>query len=97
MLTTLLDAGVTVGIAPGDAWQARNTRFEAAWAALEVGEERAVELVSANLDDLLGVWDGIAEEQRTCEWVAYEGGGVLDLASKPIAVVSPEKGVVDLF
>jgi hypothetical protein len=91
---------VTIGLGARDAWQVRNTRFEVAWAALEVGEERAMAMASTALEQLLGVWGADVEEGKMTasgDMVAYEGGRALDMGSKPVAVLSPERGLVDLI
>ncbi|KAH9921901.1 uncharacterized protein B0H18DRAFT_1086033 [Fomitopsis serialis] len=98
-LVTLMDAGVTVAVGIRDAWQAVNTRFETAWAALEsngrITKEQARALVSTNLEKLLGVQEWV--DQDGGDLVAYQGGGMFDLSSKPVAVVSSGRALVDLL
>jgi len=98
-LVRLMDAGITVAIGCRDAWQPANTRFDAAWAALEtngrVTRQKAQALVSTNLEKLLDVEGWVDEDGG--DLVAYEGGNVFDLASKPVAVASPRRSVVDIL
>ncbi|KJA29867.1 hypothetical protein HYPSUDRAFT_126636 [Hypholoma sublateritium FD-334 SS-4] len=97
-LVTLLSHGVVVGLGIRSAWEARNTRFDVKWAALEsngrISDEEAYTLVTDNLVDLLGI-RGIGDDMN--DLVAFEGGSMFDLASKPIAVISPVRGSVDFF
>ena len=119
-LVTLVEAGVTVALGVREAWQAANTRFDAAWvrrarlskhrahhadeprsqAALEsnnrISRADARALVSTNLERLLGVDEAVARRGGG-DLVAYRGGGPFELAGKPVAVVSPERGLVELF
>lgn len=96
-LVTLMDAGVTVAVGVRDAWQASNTRFDVAWAALEangrIDRRQAYALGSTNLETLLGVQDWIGDE---ADLVAFDGGSAFDLSSKVVAIVSPGRGLVEL-
>ncbi|KAI5891592.1 composite domain of metallo-dependent hydrolase [Schizophyllum commune H4-8] len=97
----LLEAGVTVGIGPqgisGDQlgeWAVRNLRFDTAWAALESGgritQTQALAMATTNIRQLLGV-------KGSGDLVATRGGGILDLESKVVGVLSSSRGVVDLL
>ncbi|KAH9853225.1 carbohydrate esterase family 9 protein [Lenzites betulinus] len=92
----LLEQGVTVGLGVRDADKALNTRFDAAWAALEAGstisKEEAIALVSTNVQKLLG----IERSPDEGEMVATLGGDLLEY-SKVVGVISPGRGVVDLW
>ncbi|KAJ7731104.1 hypothetical protein DFH07DRAFT_1065777 [Mycena maculata] len=91
-IATLVAHNVTVGIKIGDPAGARNTRFDAAWAALEsngaIGKAEALALVSTNLETLLGV------TSSNGDLVATKGGS--DFEGKVIAIISPSRGSVDL-
>jgi hypothetical protein len=50
--------------------------------------------VSTDLEKLLGL-RGIDEE--TSDLVACNGGNMFDLSSRVVAVISPGRGLVDLF
>ncbi|KAF9449461.1 hypothetical protein P691DRAFT_853918 [Macrolepiota fuliginosa MF-IS2] len=96
----LLDAGVNVGIGVVDSFAARNTRFEAAWLALnsfgEIGRWRALALITINLERALGAgkhrWGLVPSEL-----VAYEGGDWMGFESKVVGVFSNEQGTAELF
>ncbi|KAI5118175.1 hypothetical protein M0805_008416 [Coniferiporia weirii] len=96
-ISLLLAHNVTVGIGIKDGWSARNTRFDAAWAALEVAGDitktQALALASSNLEKLLG----LDVEAELSDLVATEAGDMFDFESKIIGVVSPRRGAVDLF
>ncbi|EPT00762.1 hypothetical protein FOMPIDRAFT_1121854 [Fomitopsis schrenkii] len=98
-LTVLLNAGVTVAIGCRDAWQPVNARFDVAWAALEtngrITREKAQALVTTNLEKLLDIQGWMDEDGG--DLVAYERGNVFDITSKPVAVASPRRGLVDVF
>lgn len=67
-------------------------------AALEsngrITDEEAYALVTDNLVDLLGI-RGIGDDMS--DLVAFEGGSMFDLISKPIAVISSVRESVDFF
>ncbi|KAI0367346.1 composite domain of metallo-dependent hydrolase [Pilatotrama ljubarskyi] len=92
----LLEHGITVGLGVPDADKTLNTRFDAAWAALEangtISKAQAIALVSTNVEKLLGIERGDAEG----DLVVTYGGGLLDY-TKVVAIVSPRRGVVDLL
>jgi hypothetical protein len=109
----LLEHGVTVGLGVRNAWEARNSGFDIQWvspqilhwaaltngfqAILEsnsrISERKAYALVSSDLEKLLGVRN-VGED---ADLVAYEGGGLFDLSSKVVGIISPRREVVDLF
>ncbi|PIL26899.1 hypothetical protein GSI_10037 [Ganoderma sinense ZZ0214-1] len=95
-VVTLLEHGVTVGLGTVDSDKARNTRFDAGWAALEAGgtisKAQAIALVSTNVEKLLG----IERDAGETELVATSGGDLLGFG-KVVAVISPVRGVVDVF
>ncbi|KAF8684214.1 Carbohydrate esterase family 9 protein [Rhizoctonia solani] len=97
LITKLLKANVTVGLGVVEAWEARNTRFDIGWAALEsdgdINKQDALALGTTNLQKLLG----LEGSELLGDLVAYHGGDCFDLASRPVAVVSGARGTVDLF
>ena len=94
--TTLLKHNVTVGFGIEEAWQGRNQRFELAWAAINAGGlisyEEAINIGSTNLERLLGL-----EVKSQGDLVAYRGGGMFEMTSKVIAVISESRGHIDLL
>ncbi|THG92619.1 hypothetical protein EW026_g8341, partial [Hermanssonia centrifuga] len=86
---------VSVALGVPGAWEARNTRFDLGWIALEAGDsvskKEVLALASVNLQQLLGV------HSFETDLVASKGGDLLDFDSKVVAVISPRRGVVDLF
>ena len=68
-------------------------------AALEtngrVTRQKAQALVSTNLEKLLDIEGWVDEDGG--DLVAYEGGNVFQLTSKPVAVASPRRGLVDVL
>ncbi|KAL5518561.1 hypothetical protein ACEPAH_244 [Sanghuangporus vaninii] len=96
-ISLLLAHNVTVGIGIEEAWSARNTRFDVAWAALEASGEisktQALALASTNLEKLLG----LDVDPEWSDLVATERGDLFDFESKVVGVIAPRKGVVDLF
>ncbi|QRW21792.1 carbohydrate esterase family 9 protein [Rhizoctonia solani] len=97
LITKLLKANVTVGLGVVEAWEARNTRFDIGWAALEsdgdINKQDALALGTTNLQKLLG----LEGSELLGDLIAYHGGDCFDLASRPVAVVSAARGTVDLF
>ncbi|WVQ81918.1 hypothetical protein IAT38_004045 [Cryptococcus sp. DSM 104549] len=97
----LASHGVTVGLGITEEWQARNTRYDAAWVYANSPEvftkSSALSLVSDNLEELLGLNDdgkGLKAEEKG--WVAYEGE-VFGFGGRVRAVRGVAKGEVDLF
>ncbi|KAJ7251954.1 hypothetical protein C8J57DRAFT_1187793 [Mycena rebaudengoi] len=96
-VTTLLEHGVNVALGVKSDYDVRNARFEIGWAALDsagiIDQATAIALSTTNLEKALGLnRDGLVEEL-----VAYYGGGILDLESKVIGVVSATREIVELF
>ncbi|KAG8920012.1 hypothetical protein FRC01_000977 [Tulasnella sp. 417] len=93
-ISVLLRHGVTVGLGIFKGWEARNTRFEAAWAALQtprdISKEDALALASSNLEKIFGL-------PRSEDFVAYKGGDMFDLESKVVAVMSKRRARTELF
>jgi len=58
-----------------------------------LSEEKALSLVTTNLEELLGV----RSSAESYDLVAYRGGDVLEFGSKAVAVVSPLREAVELF
>lgn len=87
-LSTLIKAGVRVGLKIEEAWMASNLLWDATRAALEtdglVGKGKIVELVSAGIDDVLGIDSGKEEEE---EFVVYDGNP-FEYGAKVLAVHS---------
>lgn len=59
-----------------------------------INKRQAYELVSTNLEKLLDLEGWIGDMG---DLVAYEGGSALDFTSKPIAVVSPARQLVEIL
>ncbi|KAJ7086055.1 hypothetical protein B0H15DRAFT_939618 [Mycena belliarum] len=101
----LASHNITVGLGPqgvsGEVmlttWAVRNLRFDMAWVALESGgsisKEDALAMASSNIERLLGVHSAGA----AAEFAVTRGGDLFSLDSKVVAMVSSERGVVDLF
>jgi len=96
-ITTLLAKNVTVAIGSHDNALTRNVLLQLAWAALDsgggIGKEDALALASTSLYDIFGI-DADAELD---DLVAYQGGDIFSFESKVAGIISPRKGVVDLF
>ncbi|KDQ21348.1 hypothetical protein BOTBODRAFT_99933 [Botryobasidium botryosum FD-172 SS1] len=92
----LLKHNVTVALGILEEWEARNTRFDIGWAALEasgrVDKQQALALASTNLEK---IFDIKAHGPR--ELVAYQGGDILDMQSKVVAVISARRAQVALL
>ena len=58
-----------------------------------MNKREAYALASTNLDKILG----IKHDSEDADLVAFEGGSMFDLSGKVAAVVSPHRGLVDLF
>lgn len=79
-------------------WEARNLPFDVAWASLDVNgslsKGEAIALGSVNVEKLLGA----TVEPQDADLVAREStGGDSLFEGKVIGVLSPRRGVVDLF
>ncbi|KAL7420676.1 hypothetical protein Q5752_004627 [Cryptotrichosporon argae] len=72
----LASRGVTVALGIVEEWQARNTRYDAAWAYASspdvFSKQDAIDLVSANVEELLGI-EPSAAAGADRSWVAFEG------------------------
>ncbi|GJJ09058.1 hypothetical protein Clacol_003280 [Clathrus columnatus] len=91
-LTVLLDHNVTVAIGVENGYEARHTRFDMAWAALESNDRidrvDAYAIASTNFEKIFGFT--ISPENR--EYVAWKGGDVFDMSSKAVAIFSSSRG-----
>ena len=87
---------MTVGFGIEETSAGRNQRFELAWAAINAGglisDEEAIAIGSTNLEKLLGL-----EVKEQGDLVAYRGGGMFEMTSKVVAVISESRGHVDLL
>ncbi|KAL7282640.1 hypothetical protein ACG7TL_004113 [Trametes sanguinea] len=97
-LATLMKHGVTVGLGSWEAEHVRATRFDVGLAILEsnnwINKRQAYELVSSNLEKLLDLEGWIGDYG---DLVAYEGGSALDFTSKPVAIASPARELVEIL
>lgn len=57
----------------------------------DMKEKDAYALASTNLEELLGI------RLRSKDLVVYKGGHAFELSSKPVAIISPERGFVDVL
>lgn len=93
-LMALLAKNVHVAIGVIDEFNARNTRFDIAWAALEsngtISKARAMQLATSDLDRALG-----AKSVR--DLVAYRGGSLFGFESKVVGVISLQRGIFEIF
>ncbi|KZP34593.1 carbohydrate esterase family 9 protein [Athelia psychrophila] len=96
MIAELIAFDVLVGVGVKHTSEARNTRFDLAWIAIEANDTISMEetfaLASVNLYKLLGV-----RVPDTIDLVATEGGNLLSLSGKPVAVISQRGGHVNLL
>lgn len=90
-----------VGLGIVEEWQARNTRYDAAWVYANSPEifskSSALALVSDNLEELLGLNDNtkaLREDEKA--WVAYEGD-LFGFEGRVRGVRGYAKDEVDLF
>jgi hypothetical protein len=90
-IAVLIKHNITVGLGVPEAWMARNTGFDLAWAGLESGTElthgQVTALATMNLEKLLGV-----EAEAQSDLVATVGGDLFEF-SKVAAVMIPNDGV----
>ncbi|GLB34476.1 putative carbohydrate esterase family 9 protein [Lyophyllum shimeji] len=93
-LTALLAKNVHVAIGVVDEYNARNARFDIAWAALEsngtISKTQAIRLATTYLNRALGA-------TSVPDLVAYRGGSLFDFESKIVGVVSLQRGIIELF
>ncbi|KAJ3507229.1 hypothetical protein NLJ89_g6423 [Agrocybe chaxingu] len=96
-VTTLVKAGVNVGIGVIDEASGRFTRFDVAWTALEangtISKSEAIALASTNLHKALGY----SPPQKTPDLVLYRGGDLFGFESKVVGVASARRGGVEMF
>ena len=98
----LASNGVKVGLGIAEEWQARNTRNDAAWEYASNPEvfskQQAIELVSTNLESLLGVKAKSvdSEMEESGSWVAWEGDW-FSMEARVRGVRSEGSETVDLF
>lgn len=89
-----------VGLGINEEWMARNTRNDAAWVYANNPEvfskTQALDLVSSNLDILLGLKDAQAVKSEGASWVAWEGDWT-SLSGRVRAVKAEGAEMVDLF
>ncbi|KAH7339937.1 hypothetical protein B0J17DRAFT_657350 [Rhizoctonia solani] len=99
-LEILQRAGVTVGLGTSSivvtqAWDVPNTRFNLGWAIADsngtLSASEALKLSTTNLKKLYRLPD------LDTDLVAYRGGDAFSYSSKPVAVLSAERGRNDLF
>ncbi|KAJ6537943.1 hypothetical protein B0H19DRAFT_1181333 [Mycena capillaripes] len=97
--TTLLRHGVNVGLGVSADYDARNTRFEMAWAALDsngsINYATALALASTNVEKALGLKSHARNVDD--ELVVFQGGDMFDFEGKVIGVVSARKAAVEFF
>ncbi|KAJ4478297.1 hypothetical protein J3R30DRAFT_3890154, partial [Lentinula aciculospora] len=98
-LSILLDSGVVVGVGVDYPQMAIETRFRLAQAyhdsvSSAVTAREIYGLATTNLERLLGV-KGINPE--SADLVAFDGGSVFNLSSKVVAILSPQRGQVDML
>ncbi|KAA1466778.1 hypothetical protein DENSPDRAFT_766715 [Dentipellis sp. KUC8613] len=103
-IVRLLEHNVLVGLGVTEATYATHTRFDIAWAGIDGGgritKEQATAMASLNLERLLGIdslRDADGKDAYESDMVAYEGGGILDMSSKVVAIISGGRGEVDLI
>jgi len=58
-----------------------------------IDRRQAYELASVGLENMLKIW-GVGDEP---DLVAYDGGSAFDMSSKVAAVLSPQRGLVDMI
>ncbi|KAJ7863940.1 hypothetical protein B0H14DRAFT_2736905 [Mycena olivaceomarginata] len=96
--TTLLKHGVNVGLGVSADYDARNARFEIAWAALDsngsIDYSTALALASANIEKALGVKSHTRDAD---ELVVFQSGDMFDFESKVIGIISARKTAVEFF
>ncbi|KAJ7594051.1 hypothetical protein C8J56DRAFT_853905 [Mycena floridula] len=99
-ITALLEKKVNVAIGVEKAFDARNARFDIAWAALEssgrIGKAQAIALASTSLEKALGLVKSHHNSDIE-DLVVYEGGDILDMSSKVVAVISGHHQAVEMF
>ncbi|KAJ6630996.1 carbohydrate esterase family 9 protein [Mycena sp. CBHHK59/15] len=98
-ISALMAHNVTVGVGVMEIWDARNLRFDIAWASIATGgkmsKAEVLALGSTNVVKLLAGERLVKEDQD--DMVATWGGDLLDFGSKVVAVLSPRRGLVHLM
>ncbi|KAF7318200.1 Carbohydrate esterase family 9 protein [Mycena chlorophos] len=93
-ISTLLEHNVTVGLMSDDPSLVRNLRFDTTWAAFQwdgaIDRAKSLELATTNVEKLFGL-----EHSNEDLFASVGPGG--GFQSKVAAVISPSRGVVDLF
>ncbi|CAK5281076.1 unnamed protein product [Mycena citricolor] len=93
--TILLKHGFNVGIGIEQVYLAHSARFDMSMTQVKsagvIDRATTHAMASTNIDRVLRL------DSRTEELVAYRGGGVFDMASKVVAVVSERRGTVEQF
>ncbi|KAJ7039590.1 hypothetical protein C8F04DRAFT_1231394 [Mycena alexandri] len=93
-ISTFLAHNVTVGVGVLENWDARNVRFEIAWASYAAGgnmtQAEVLALGSTNVAKLLGAKSA---HKFTPDLAATRGGDLLSFNSKVVGVISAEKGL----
>ncbi|TFK25665.1 composite domain of metallo-dependent hydrolase [Coprinopsis marcescibilis] len=93
--TLLRKHNVTVGLGILEQWQARSTRFDVAWTALDsngrITKTEAIELVTANLEQLLGV------RKPNLDLVAVKRGSLHDFEGQVVGIISSRQRGVNLI
>ncbi|KAJ7494939.1 hypothetical protein FB451DRAFT_1163676 [Mycena latifolia] len=96
--TKLLKHNVNVALGVNADYDARNARFEMAWAALNsngtINYVTAYALCTTNLHKALGLQRHAREVD---EFVLFDGGGIFDMESKVVGIASARKATVELF
>ena len=91
----LHNKGITVGLGITEEWMARNIRLDAAWtyinANASLSKAQAMEMVSSNLDKLLGL-----NSKENAGWVAWQGD-FFAMDGRVKAVRGEGQAAVDLF
>ncbi|KAJ7164022.1 carbohydrate esterase family 9 protein [Mycena crocata] len=97
-LTTLMAQNVTVGVGVLEIWDARNTRFDIAWASYAAGGKMSQkELMALGSTNIIKLLSGGSRIQQQTDLVATSGGHLLDFGSKVVAVLSPSRDLVDIL
>ncbi|KAJ6466602.1 carbohydrate esterase family 9 protein [Mycena vitilis] len=100
-LSALMAHNVTVGVGVMEIWDARNTRFDIAWAAFAAGgsmsKAEVLALGSSNIVNLLTRASASQLQNQQGDLIATRGGDLLEFGSKVIAVLSPSRGLVDVL
>ncbi|KAJ7678491.1 carbohydrate esterase family 9 protein [Mycena rosella] len=95
-VSALMAYNVTVGVGVLEICDARNTRFDIAWASFAAGgnmsKAQVLALGSTNIMQLL-----TGNSRLHGDMVATRGGDLLDFGTKVVAALSPTRGLVDVW